>query len=223
MINILVADDDDNIRELITIVLRKENYNVIGAENGVEALKIMESENIDFAIVDIMMPLKDGWELTEEIRDNYDIPILIATAKDNSIDKVKGFRIGADDYLVKPFDLEEMVARVKAMLRRYKVFSNDKIRIGNCTLNYGYCGITVEDNFYDLPLKEFQLIFKLANYPGKVFTREELIYQIWGADYEGDDRTVDVHIKRLREKIEEINADIKIVTIRGLGYKLEEI
>ncbi len=221
MINILVVDDDKNIQELISVVLKKENFNIRKANDGQEALDIMDSEKIDLAIVDVMMPRVNGYSLSKEIREVYDIPILMITAKSESQDKLKGFEVGVDDYIVKPFDLLELVARVKAILRRYKVFSKDIIKQGNTELSFSKCTLKINEEEINIPLKEFQVLFKMASFVGKIFTRNELIDDIWGIDYEGDDRTVDVHIKRLREKLESNNSDISINTVRGLGYKLE--
>lgn len=221
MVNILVVDDDKNIRQLISVILKKENFNVYEASDGQEALDIIENKKIDLSIIDIMMPIKDGYSLTEDIRKSYDMPILMVTAKCESQDKLKGFELGIDDYIVKPFDLLELVARVKAMLRRYKIFSKNIIKIGNIELDYNKCLLKINDEEVPIALKEFQVLFKLSSFEGKIFTRNELIEDIWGIDYEGDDRTVDVHIKRLREKLEE--SSVNISTVRGLGYKLEVI
>lgn len=221
MVNILVVDDDKNIRQLISVILKKENFNVYEASDGHEALDIIENKKIDLSIIDIMMPIKDGYSLTEDIRKSYDMPILMVTAKCESQDKLKGFELGIDDYIVKPFDLLELVARVKAMLRRYKIFSKNIIKIGNIELDYNKCSFKINDEEVPIALKEFQVLFKLSSFEGKIFTRNELIEDIWGIDYEGDDRTVDVHIKRLREKLEE--SSVNISTVRGLGYKLEVI
>lgn len=221
MVNILVVDDDKNIRQLISVILKKENFNVYEVSDGHEALDIIENKKIDLSIIDIMMPIKDGYSLTEDIRKSYDMPILMVTAKCESQDKLKGFELGIDDYIVKPFDLLELVARVKAMLRRYKIFSKNIIKIGNIELDYNKCSFKINDEEVPIALKEFQVLFKLSSFEGKIFTRNELIEDIWGIDYEGDDRTVDVHIKRLREKLEE--SSVNISTVRGLGYKLEVI
>lgn len=221
MVRILVVDDDKNIQELISVVLKTEKFNIKKASNGAEALEIIENEKIDLAIVDVMMPIKDGYSLTRDIRVRYDIPILMVTAKGESCDKIKGFELGVDDYIVKPFDLLELVARVKAILRRYKVFSKDIINVGNIELNNSKCSLVIDNEDINIVLREFQVLFKIASFPGKIFTRNELIESIWGIDYEGDDRTVDVHIKRIREKLEKTNSNISINTVRGLGYKLE--
>lgn len=221
MINILVVDDEINIRQLILVALRKEKYNVITANNGEDAIKIINSSKIDLAIVDVMMPKKNGWELTKEIKENSDIPIIMLTAMSEINDKVKGFELGCDDYIVKPFQILELIARVKAVLKRYQLISKSTVKIGNLKLNFENYSCKLNNRDIELTVKEFQLLFKLASYNGKVFSRDELIEQIWGIDYEGDDRTVDVHIKRIRDKLEAIDDSIKIVTVRGIGYKIE--
>jgi DNA-binding response OmpR family regulator len=221
-VKVLVVDDDANIRELISIFLSGEGYTVIEAENGQEALTLLEENNIQIVVVDVMMPEVDGYELTKEVKKYYDIPILMVTAKSESQDKLKGFDLGVDDYVVKPFDPLEIVARVKALLRRFQLLSDKNIFVGNLTINQVKYEISANDQSITLPLKEFELLLKLASQAGRIFTRNDLIEQIWGLDYEGDERTVDVHIKRVRERLRELKATVEIVTIRGLGYKLEE-
>ncbi|KQL38944.1 hypothetical protein AN960_11625 [Bacillus sp. FJAT-25509] len=221
-VKVLVVDDDANIRELISIFLSGEGYTVLEAENGQEALTILEDNNIQIVVVDVMMPEVDGYELTKEVKKYYDIPILMVTAKGESQDKLKGFDLGVDDYVVKPFDPLEIVARVKALLRRFQLLTDKNIFVGNLTINQVKYEISANDQSITLPLKEFELLMKLASQAGRIFTRNDLIEQIWGLDYEGDERTVDVHIKRIRERLRELKATVEIVTIRGLGYKLEE-
>ncbi|MCR6513452.1 response regulator transcription factor [Clostridium sp. LY3-2] len=220
LINILVVDDDKNIRNLLYTVLKKENYNVLLASNGIEALNILEESQVDIAIIDIMMPKLNGIELTSKIKELLDIPILILTAKGEITDKIQAFNTGSDDYLVKPFDITELILRVNALLKRYMKVSNKVITLKEMVLDYNKCTLLLNGSEIDIPLKEFQLLYKLASFPQKVFTRNELIESIWGFDYDGDDRTVDVHIKRLREKL--TDSSIKIITIRGLGYKLKD-
>ncbi|GGI15483.1 response regulator transcription factor [Gottfriedia solisilvae] len=222
-VNVLVVDDDDHIRELISIFLSGEGYSVIEAENGEKALSLLESNQIQIAVVDVMMPEVDGYEFTKELKRFYDIPVLMVTAKGESQDKLKGFDLGVDDYVVKPFDPLELVARVKVLLRRYQLLVDKNLHVGNLVINQIKYEIAVDQHTIMLPLKEFELLFKLASQGGRIFTRNDLIEQIWGLDYEGDERTVDVHIKRVRERLREINATVEIVTVRGLGYKLEEI
>ncbi|MDD9796015.1 response regulator transcription factor [Priestia megaterium] len=222
MIQILVADDDQHIRELISLYLENQGFKIIKAADGEEAWAKMEEFRIDLAVVDIMMPFKDGWELTKEIKEYFDIPVLMVTARGESHDKLKGFDIGTDDYVVKPFDPQEMVARVKALLRRYRVEANNVIYMGNIKLDRTKLEMSAGETSEQLPLKEFELLFTLVSSPGKIFTRNQLIQLIWGYDYEGDERTVDVHIKRLRERLNHMkNVGMEIKTIRGLGYRAE--
>ncbi len=218
---LLVVDDDPHIRELVALFLGREGFEVLEASDGVEALALMESVRFDLVVLDIMMPKMDGWELCKEIREHYDIPLLMLTAKGETSQKVKGFQLGTDDYLVKPFEPAELVVRVKALLKRYKIAVSQTIQAGQVQLNRKTYELTVGSESLTLPLKEFELLFKLASYPGKTFSREQLIEQIWGYDYEGDERTVDVHIRRLRERFPEDEAGFRITTIRGLGYRLE--
>ncbi|MED3976460.1 DNA-binding response regulator [Priestia megaterium] len=222
MIQILVADDDQHIRELISLYLENQGFKIIKAADGEEAWAKMEEFRIDLAVVDIMMPFKDGWELTKEIKEYFDIPVLMVTARGESHDKLKGFDIGTDDYVVKPFNPQEMVARVKALLRRYRVEANNVIYMGNIKLDRTKLEMSAGETSEQLPLKEFELLFTLVSSPGKIFTRDQLIQLIWGYDYEGDERTVDVHIKRLRERLNHMkNVGMEIKTIRGLGYRAE--
>ncbi|MCM3772744.1 MULTISPECIES: response regulator transcription factor [Priestia] len=222
MIQILVADDDQHIRELISLYLENQGFKIIKAADGEEAWSKMEEFRIDLAVVDIMMPFKDGWELTKEIKEYFDIPVLMVTARGESHDKLKGFDIGTDDYVVKPFDPQEMVARVKALLRRYRVEANNIIYMGNIKLDRTKLEMSAGETSEQLPLKEFELLFTLVSSPRKIFTRDQLIQLIWGYDYEGDERTVDVHIKRLRERLNHMeNVGMEIKTIRGLGYRVE--
>ncbi|OXM84922.1 response regulator transcription factor [Paenibacillus rigui] len=221
MPNILVVDDDRHIVELITLFLKREGFDTIEAANGKEALVRLESHKIDLVILDIMMPEMDGWDLCHEVKSQYDIPVLMVTAKGETGQKVKGFQLGTDDYLVKPFDPIELVVRVRALLKRYKISSSHIVQIGTVLMDQSSHETRMGEETINLPLKEFELLFKLANYPGQIFTREQLIDQIWGIGYEGDERTVDVHIKRLRERFQEDRAGFKISTIRGLGYRIE--
>ncbi|MGV3467168.1 MAG: response regulator transcription factor [Heyndrickxia sp.] len=221
MTKIMVVDDDSHIRELVALFLKKEGLEIYEASDGIEALKMLEAVKVDLVVLDIMMPNMDGWQLCKELREYYDIPVLMLTAKGETTQKVKGFELGADDYLVKPFEPLELVVRVKALLKRYHISLSQTIEIGNLKLNRKTFEASVGECSLTLPLKEFDLLFKLASYPGKTFAREQLIEEIWGYDYEGDERTVDVHIKRLREKFPEDQNGFKIKTIRGLGYRLE--
>jgi two-component system, OmpR family, response regulator len=221
MTQILIVDDDPHIRELLRLLLQNEGFETREAGDGVEALALLESAKADLVILDIMMPNMDGWTLCRELREHYDLPLLMLTAKGETMQKIKGFELGTDDYLVKPFEPLELVVRVKALLKRYRIAASQTVQIGELLLNRKTYEISVGSNSITLPLKEFELLFKLASYPGKTFSREQLIEQIWGYDYEGDERTVDVHIKRLRERFPEEVHSFKISTVRGLGYRLE--
>lgn len=219
---ILVVDDDDHIRQLISLYLSNNQFDIIEAKNGLEAIEKLEQTAIDLAIVDIMMPKMDGIELTKEIRAYYEIPILMVTAKGASQDKVIGFEAGTDDYLVKPFDPVELVLRVKALLKRYNVLAEKRTKVGSVEIDLDRLLVTDGDMTVELKRKECELLFELSHEPGRIFTRAQLVEKIWGFDYEGDDRTVDVHIKRLREKLRDFT-DINIETVRGLGYRLEDV
>jgi two-component system OmpR family response regulator len=222
MINILIVDDNENIRKLIDIHLKKDGYRNHFAENGEEALKIMKSVRIDLVVADIMMPVMDGYELIRNIRDtDKDIPIILVTAKESYLDKSKGFGVGADDYMVKPINFDELRLRVQALLRRAKIYSDSKIVIGGVVIDRESVQVKTPDKTYSLPKKEFFLLLKLLSYPGKTFTRQQLLDEVWGLDAFVDDRTVDVHIKRLRDKFDHLT-EFKILTVRGLGYKAEK-
>ncbi|MEK4661241.1 response regulator transcription factor [Priestia sp. FSL H7-0729] len=220
MNTILVVDDDSHIRKLIRIYLEKNQFSVMEAADGQEALDFLSHTKVDLAIVDVMMPRIDGIELTEDIRSYLDIPILMVTAKGESKDKVRGFNAGSDDYLVKPFDPVELILRVKSLLKRYNKISSNIIQISGVTIDLGNLMVVADGQTIELKKKECELLFALASSPGKIFTRTQLIDDLWGIDYEGDERTVDVHIKRLRERLEPV-PELVISTIRGLGYRLE--
>jgi two-component system OmpR family response regulator len=221
MTKILIVDDDPHIRELLRVLLHNEGYEIYEAEDGLKALSLLEQVKADMVILDIMMPNMDGWELCREVRKQYDLPMLMLTAKGETMHKVKGFELGTDDYLVKPFEPQELAVRVKAVLKRYRIAVSQTVQFGDLVLDRKTFEISLGNQVMSLPLKEFELLFKLASYPGKTFSREQLIEQIWGYDYEGDERTVDVHIKRIRERFPEEQHTFKISTIRGLGYRLE--
>lgn len=219
MFNILVAEDDEDMRELFCTVLSDSGYNAIPAADGEEALDIMEREYIDLLVADIMMPKMDGYELTEAIRGaKYNLPILMVTAKDQFNDMQKGFRLGTDDYMVKPINVKELVLRVEALLRRAKISGEKKIVVGGTTLDYDALTVTLHGVETILPQKEFYLLYKLLSYPNKIFTRQQLMDEIWGMFSETDERTVNTHINRLREKFSDCG-DFEIITVRGLGYK----
>ncbi|WP_270179904.1 response regulator transcription factor [Alkalihalobacillus sp. CinArs1] len=223
MIRVLITDDDPNILQLVSLYMNHEGYHVVQAADGEEALSILASQSIDLAIIDIMMPGLDGYSLCEEIRRYYEIPVLMLTAKGETHDKVKGFQVGTDDYVVKPFEPTELVMRVKALLRRYQVQASKSLQVGNIRMETEKKEVKVNEELVQLPLKEFELLYMLASYPERIFTRQQLIEKIWGFDYEGDDRTVDVHVKRIRDKLKQRDATVSIKTIRGLGYRIEGI
>lgn len=219
MFNILVAEDNEDMRELFCTVLSDSGYNAIPAADGAEALDIMEEKYIDLIVADIMMPNIDGYELTKLLRDaKYNLPILIVTAKDRFDDMQKAFRSGTDDYMIKPINVKELVLRVEALLRRAKISSEKKIKIGGTVLDYDALTVTRNGKESILPQKEFYLLYKLLSYPNKIFTRQQLMDEIWGMFSETDERTVNTHINRLRDRFSDCN-DFEIITVRGLGYK----
>ena len=219
MFNILVVEDDKNLRKLITTYLQRNKYNTYEATNGEEALNVLDQSYIDLIVSDIMMPKMDGYELIKSLREaKYDVPILIITAKSEIEDKKEGFLLGADDYMVKPIDIEEMLLRIQVLLRRSKSASEKKIQIGYLLLNYNQLSVIKKDKVYNLAQKEFYLLYKLLSTPNTIFTRQELIEEVWGLESDSDYRTVDVHIKRIREKMKDVD-EFEIVTIRGIGYK----
>lgn len=219
MFNILVVEDDEELRVLFSTVLMKNGYKVITAADGKEALEVLDSEYVDLIVSDIMMPNMDGYELTKALREAKDnIPILIITAKDRFEDKHHGFHIGIDDYMVKPIDVNEMVLRVGALLRRSQIVSERKQTIGVTVFEYDSLTVYQNGESIELPQKEFNLLYKLVSYPNKIYTRQHLMDEIWGMDSESDSQTVDVHINRLRKRFKD-NKDFEIVTVRGLGYK----
>lgn len=221
MATILIADDDANIRKLMALLLSKEGFHPLEAKDGIQALSLIENAQVDLVILDIMMPGLNGWELCQEIRrTDANLPLLMVTAKAESAHKVKGFQLGTDDYLTKPFDPLELVMRVKALLKRALVVSSQSVQLGNVVLNRRTFEVIRGEEPVTLPLKEFELLFLLASRPGQIFTRDQLIQQIWGLHYDGDGRTVDVHIRRLREKFSGNGECFQIITARGLGYRL---
>lgn len=219
MFHILVVDDDKNIRRLIQALLEAENYTVTTAENGIEALNVFEKEHIDLAVVDIMMPKMDGYEFTKLLRDqNNNLPILMVSAKQEADDRHKGFKMGTDDYITKPIDEEEMLLRIKALLRRAKIASEHQITFDKIVIDYDSMTVKKDDEIQQLPQKEFLLLYKLLSYPGKIFTRIQLMEEIWGIDSETGWESLTVHINRLRKRFEGWDA-FKIEAVRGLGYK----
>ncbi|TCP22329.1 DNA-binding response OmpR family regulator [Scopulibacillus darangshiensis] len=221
MLHILIADDDAHIRELLKHYLQAEGYVVFEAEDGEEASACLAAEQIHLAVVDVMMPNKDGLEVCEEIRKYYDFPVIMLTAKDQLWDKEQGFSVGTDDYLTKPFEPKELLFRIKALLRRYRMVNADKIQLNGTVIDRKSYEVHCSGKLIMLPMKEFELLSQLASYPDRIFSREELIELIWGTNFAGDDRTVDVHIKRLRKRFSERTDDFNIKTVRGIGYKLE--
>lgn len=222
MIKILIVEDNDNLRKMIDIYLRQNNFETYLAKNGLEALDILEKNVIDLIVCDIMMPKMNGFELIKELRCIYvDLPIIIVTAKESKEDKIVGFKLGTDDYMTKPIDLEELLMRIKALLRRYSIKNNHKLNIGDVELDYDKLSVTKNEESIYLPKKEFYLLYKLLSYPGKIFTRMELMDDIWGMDSCSEEQTVNVHIRRLREKFKEYS-EFEIITVRGLGYKVEK-
>ncbi len=221
MNKIMIVDDDPHIRQLAVVFLKDEGYDIVQASDGLEALAKLETTKVDLIVLDIMMPNMDGWEFCGQVRDYYDIPILMLTAKGEMTDKVHGFQLGTDDYLVKPFEPLELVVRVKALLKRYKIAASQTIQIAELTMDRKTFEVKARGESFTLPLKEFELLFKLASYPGKTLSRDQLIEDIWGYDFEGNERTLDVHINRLRERFPEHKYSFRIRTIRGLGYRME--
>lgn len=219
MFNILIVEDDINLCKLISAALKQNGYRPLMAADGVQALKALDREQVDLIIADIMMPNMDGFELTAALRQaKYEMPILIVTAKENFADKQRGFSLGADDYMVKPIDIGELILRVGALLRRAQIAHEHMLSVGGVTLDYNALSVTRGGVCETLPKKEFYLLFMLLSYPDVIFTRRQLLDEIWGMEKDVDERTVDVHIRRLRERFESCT-DFDIVTIRGLGYK----
>ena len=219
MFQILVVDDDKNTRMLFKAVLESANYSVLTAQDGVEALAIMDDHHVDLVVLDVMMPNMDGYAFTRTLRESNDsLPILMVSAKQLPEDKKQGFLVGTDDYMTKPIDEEEMLLRIKALLRRARIASERRIVVGDVVLDYDSLTVTRKGQTQELPQKEFLLLYKLLSYPGKIFTRIQLMDEIWGADSETGWETVTVHIGRLRKRFEGW-PEFEIVSVRGLGYK----
>lgn len=224
MAKILITDDDRSIVELMRLYLEKEGYTCITAENGKVALKKFETEAPDLLILDVMMPEMDGWQVCREIRKTSSTPIIMLTAKGETFDKVLGLELGADDYMVKPFETKELIARIKAVLRRTETQaepSMEEVSFPGLSVNLSNYELKINDKITEVPPKELELLYFLASNPNRVFTREQLLEEVWGFDYFGDSRTVDVHIKRLREKLENMNENWQLKTVWGVGYKFE--
>ena len=219
MFQILVVEDDRELRELFCTVLEDNGYTAIPAEDGIAAFDVLDDSLIDLVISDIMMPRMDGYTLTSHLREaGYTMPVLMITAKENAADKREGFHVGTDDYMVKPIDVNEMVWRVEALLRRSQLASQRKTKIGGTELDGDTLTVSCGETQIELPQKEFFLLYKLAASPNRIFTRRQIMDDVWGLDSEADSHTLDVHISRLRERFKE-NPDFDIVTVRGLGYK----
>lgn len=220
MFRILIVEDDTNTRKLMKAVLSTNGYMTFTASDGLEALAVLDIEHIDLIILDVMMPKMDGYELTEELRaSGYQLPILMVTAKQMPADKRKGFIVGTDDYMTKPVDEEEMLLRIKALLRRAQIVNDHKLIIGEVVLDYDALTVSRDGETQTLPQKEFYLLYKLLAYPNKIFTRIQLMDEIWGMESESTDYTVNVHINRLRKRFEKYT-EFTIETVRGLGYKV---
>ena len=221
---ILIVDDDENICELLRLYLEKEGYETVVANDGEQAVDLAQKHSPDLVLLDIMLPKLDGWQVCREIRKFSEMPIIMITAKGEIFDKILGLELGADDYITKPFDTKEVIARVKAVLRR----SNDKnkkqiseVKFDKLRINLTNYELEVDGKEIATPPKELELIYHLANNPNRVYTRDQLLDEVWGFDYYGDSRTVDVHVKRLREKLENISDEWALKTVWGVGYKFE--
>lgn len=219
MFNVLIVEDDQKLNQLIKTTLIKNGYNAYTAKDGDEGIDVFDNNYIDLIVSDIMMPNADGYELADAVRKrNANIPILFVSAKDKYEDKQKGFQIGIDDYMVKPIDLNELLLRISALLRRAQIANERKLTVGSTVLDYDTMTVIRDGSEIILPQKEFKLLFKLLSFPNKIFTRTQLMDEFWGLYSESLERTVDVHVTRLRDKFKN-NGDFEIVTVRGLGYK----
>ena len=219
---ILIVEDEANIRELLRLYLEREGYAVIEAENGVEGIKLWKSEKPDMLLLDVMMPVMDGWAVCKEIRAESDVPIIMLTAKGETADRVSGLEMGADDYIVKPLEMPEVIARVRAVFRRMAPDdAPEKLSFDNLVIDKQAYDLVIKGKRVDAPPKEIELLYYLASSPNRVFTRAQLLDDVWGFDYFGDTRTVDVHVKRLREKLEGVSDKWELKTVWGVGYKFE--
>ena len=222
-IKILVVDDDENICELLRLYLEKDGYDVQIALDGEAALEKFKHYNPDLILLDIMMPKKDGFHVLQEIRKTSDVPVIMITAKAESFDKLQSFDFGTDDYIVKPFDAKEVLARIKAILRRSTNAAEEKLRIeyDNLIIDKVSFEVRIKGKVVEMPPKELELLYYLASHPNRVFTRDQLLDEVWGFEYYGDSRTIDVHVKRLREKLENTSDQWSLKTVWGVGYKFE--
>ena len=222
---ILIVDDDENICELLNLYLKKDGFDTILAYNGMQAVEYSEKFSPDLILLDIMLPQLDGWQVCREIRKKSDVPIIMLTAKGETFDKILGLELGADDYITKPFDTKEVIARIKAVLRRTNDKENQQgikeVRFDKLIINLTNYELTVNQERIDTPPKELELLYHLASNPNRVYTRDQLLDEVWGFDYFGDSRTVDVHVKRLREKLEGVSENWSLKTVWGVGYKFE--
>ena len=218
---ILIVEEDGNIRELLRLYLEREGYEIFEAENGAVGLEQWKRCKPDMLLLDVMMPVMDGWEVCKKIREESDVPIIILTAKGETFDKVNGLEMGADDYIVKPLEMREVVARVRAVFRRLGPEETGKISFDKLTIDKQAYDLIIDGKRVDAPPKEIELLYFLAQSPNRVFTRAQLLDDVWGFDYFGDTRTVDVHVKRLREKLEGVSDKWELKTVWGVGYKFE--
>ncbi len=221
---ILVVDDDQNICELLRLYLEKDGFSVVVANNGRQAIEYNKTENPNLILLDIMMPELDGWQVCREIRKEYETPIIMLTAKSETFDTILGLELGADDYIIKPFDTKEVIARIKAVLRRSKANDGlevEEVKFDKLSVNLTNYELIVDGKQIDTPPKELELLYHLASNPNRVYTRDQLLDEVWGFDYYGDSRTVDVHVKRLREKLENVSSNWALRTVWGIGYKFE--
>ncbi|MBU7217117.1 response regulator transcription factor [Staphylococcus gallinarum] len=218
----LIVDDDTQILDYVAKHVQNESIDTAIHENAESALKYLEHNQVDIAIVDIMMDGMNGFELCQHLKEDYQLPVIMLTARDALSDKEQAYLTGTDDYVTKPFEVKELIFRIKAVLKRYNINAQNELTFGNLTLNQAYLEITANSKTMYLPNKEFQLLFLLVSHPKQVFHRDDLIERIWGFDYAGDERTVDVHIKRLRKRLEKLQTSVKIQTVRGLGYKVTD-
>lgn len=219
---ILVVDDDVHILQLVNIYLTREGYQVLLAENAQQALALLEGNLPDLAVVDVMMPGMDGFTLTESLTKDYDIPVLLLTAKGELEDKERGFLAGSDDYVVKPFEPKELLFRIAAILRRLDKKNQVTMQVGQLIIDRRSFEVVIGEDTLVLPLKEFELLALLASRPHQVFTRSYIMEQVWGYDYDGDEQTLNTHVKRIRERLNRYDTAVEITTVRGVGYKLEE-
>lgn len=220
MVKCLIVDDDLKLLHYVSTHLEANHIHTITQSSGEATLDYLDTHQVDIAVVDIMMPGIDGFELCKTLKNNFNLPVIMLTARDALSDKEHAFVSGTDDYVTKPFEVKELLFRIQAVLRRYQINAQSEIQIGNIVLNESYMEVAVHNKKMNLPTKEFQLLFLLCSQPKQIFTRDVLIEKIWGFDYEGDERTVDVHIKRLRQRLAKLQANIHIQTVRGQGYRV---